>query len=68
MADKIDFYRGYDIAYYYRGRNGKVRIQIREAEGLPPIVVMPQEDSMRAAEQKARNLINRALADAENSN
>ena len=62
MADRIEHYRGYEIAYSQRGR--KVRLQIREKDGLPSIVEMPLEDSDAAAKSKARELIDAKLSEA----
>jgi hypothetical protein len=62
VADRIDYYRGYEIAYYYLGRE-KVRIDIREKGGLPPIHGSSQENSLPAAERRARELIDRKLAE-----
>jgi hypothetical protein len=67
MADRTGFYRGYELAYYTRGRGGKVRILIWEKDGLPPIHAGPEENSMAEAEKAARALIDETLARASES-
>jgi hypothetical protein len=64
MADKINWYRGYEIAYYWRAhRNNKVSFLMWEkADGLPPIHDGSYENSFAAADQKARELIDQTLA------
>jgi hypothetical protein len=61
MADRTHFYRGYDIAYYWRDRD-KVRFLIRGKGDLPPIPMGPQESSMPEAERAAKALIDETLA------
>ena len=66
MADRVDFYRGYDIAIYHSGRPN-VRATIQERNGLPPIHDSALEKSIPAALEKAKELIDQKLA-ALNSN
>ena len=62
MADRLEYYEGYEIAYYRYQRGKKIRLQIREKNGLPPIADMPLEESDAAARHTARQLIDQKLA------
>jgi hypothetical protein len=61
LADGIEYYRGYELAFYWRGRD-KVTVQIREKDGLPPIHHMPRERTSDAARQAAWDAVNEMLA------
>jgi hypothetical protein len=61
MGDRAHFYRGYDIAYYWRDRD-KVSVLIRGKGDLPPIHMGPQESSLPEAERAAKALIDETLA------
>lgn len=61
MADSIEHYRGYDLAFYWSGRD-KVRVQIRESSGLAPIHIMPLERSLDEARQAAKKAVDEKLS------
>lgn len=60
MADRTDYYRGYDLGIYHVGRPS-VRVLIFEKRGLPPIPAGATGKTIEAALQEARRLIDARL-------
>jgi hypothetical protein len=67
MADRIEWYRGYEIALYHRDRPD-VRAMINATVGLPTIHGGPSASSIALALEKARERIDQALANVADPN
>jgi hypothetical protein len=61
VADRTEYYRGYDIGLYYIGRPN-VRAMIFEKNRLPPIPAGALEKTVEAALREAQRLIDGHLA------